>query len=381
MDFDFETPIDRHGSGSLKWDLYGRNVLPLWIADMDFRAPPAVIDALHRRVDHGVFGYTHAPDALVGIIVERLHVRYEWEIDPAWIVWLPGLVSGLNVACRAIGKDGDAIVTLTPVYPPFLEAPALHRRELVEVPLTQDAQRCWTIDFARLKAAIRPHTSMLLLCNPHNPVGRAYTREELTQLAAIAESHNLVICSDEIHCDLVLDADKRHVPTASIDASVAARTITLMAPSKTFNLPGLGCGFAIIPDAALRERYQRAMSGIVPYVNALGYTAALAAYRDSGAWHSALIDYLRANRGRVVAAVAGISGLQVNHIEATYLAWIDARELDVADPAVLYQTAGVALSDGAEFGAPGFLRLNFGTSRATLDEAFDRMRAAVGNPS
>lgn len=381
MDFDFETPIDRHGSGSLKWDLYGRNVLPLWIADMDFRAPPAVIDALHRRVDHGVFGYTHAPDALVGIIVERLHVRYEWEIDPAWIVWLPGLVSGLNVACRAIGTDGDAIVTLTPVYPPFLEAPALHRRELVEVPLTQDAQRCWIIDFARLKAAIRPHTSMLLLCNPHNPVGRAYTREELTQLAAIAESHNLVICSDEIHCDLVLDADKRHVPTASIDASVAARTITLMAPSKTFNLPGLGCGFAIIPDAALRERYQRAMSGIVPYVNALGYTAALAAYRDSGAWHSALIDYLRANRGRVVAAVAGISGLQVNHIEATYLAWIDARELDVADPAVLFQTAGVALSDGAEFGAPGFLRLNFGTSRATLDEAFDRMRAAVGNPS
>jgi cystathionine beta-lyase len=375
--FDFDTPIDRRATASLKWDRYGeRDILPLWIADMDFRSPPAVIAALHERVEHGVYGYTHAPPALLDTIVARLGVRYGWTIEPDWIVWLPGLVSGLNVTCRAIGEDGDDVLTLTPIYPPFLEAPAQQRRRLATVALRQDRQR-WTIDFERLEAAVTPRTRLLMLCNPHNPVGRVYTREELTRLAAFADRHNLTICSDEIHCDLVLDTDKSHTPIATLDHAIAARTITLMAPSKTFNLPGLGCGFAVIANEALRRCFKQAMAGIVPYVNAFGYTAALAAYRNGGDWHETLLSYLRGNRKFLAEAISALPGLAMAHVEATYLAWIDARALDLDNPARFFERAGIGLSDGTDFAAPGFVRLNFATSRSQLEAAVERLRTAL----
>jgi cystathionine beta-lyase len=343
---------------------------------MDFAAPPAVLDALQQRVAHGVFGYTHVPDELVEVVLTRLRERHGWQVAAEALVWLPGLVVGLNVTCRAVCEADSEVLTMTPIYPPFLSAPQLSGCRLATVPMVQQGVR-WSIDFDALEAAVTPATRLLLLCSPQNPTGRVFTSEELGRLAELCLRHDLTLCSDEIHCDLVLEQGVEHRVTASLDAELAARTITLMAPSKTFNLPGLNCAFAVIPDPGLRQRFQRAMAGIVPYVNLLGYQAALAAYRDSGDWHAALLDYLRGNRDLVLDELATMPGLQATRGEATYLTWIDARPAGLPDLARFFEQAGVGLSDGSEFGAPGFVRLNFGCPRATLREALGRMRKAL----
>ena len=344
---------------------------------MDFRSPPAVIAALHERVAHGVFGYTSAPDELLRVIVEHLVREHGWRVEPQWIVWLPGLVTGLNLACLLAGDTGDAVITLTPIYPPFLSAPRHAQRECIRVPLA-NGDAGWVIDLDRLAAAITPRTRMLMLCHPHNPVGRVYARDELTAIAQICLRHDLWICSDEIHCGLILDADKPHTPLAALSPEVAERTLTLMAPSKTYNIPGLGMSFAVVPNVAFRQRLLKAMAGFTPSVNALGFTAALAAYRDGDAWRAALLDYLRRNRDLVEQRVADLPGLAMRHVEATYLAWIDTRQTGIADPHRFFEEAGVGLSDGRDFGAPGFVRLNFGCRRALLETALERMSAALG---
>lgn len=351
-------------------------MIPLWLSDMDFRSPPAVIEALKRRCDHGVFGYTHPPIELVDTVLARLCTAYGWTADRDWIVWLPGLVTGLNVSCRAVGEDGDEVLSAVPVYPPFLSAPRNSRRTLRTVELVLRDGR-WTFDFDALAKAISPRTRLFLLCSPHNPVGRLFTRDELTTLARICERHDVVICSDEIHCDLILDEEKKQIPAATLSHEVADRTITLMAPSKTFNVPGLGCSFAVIPNRALRERFRAAMAGIVPDVNAMGFTAALAAYGESGEWLQAVLAYLRKNRDTVACAVAAMPGLSMTHVEATYLAWIDTRDAGINDPATFFLNEGVGLSDGKEFGGPGFVRLNFACPRSILTAALDRMRRAI----
>lgn len=371
--FDFDRLIDRTGGDSLKWNKYaGRDVIPLWVADMDFAAPPAIVAALEARVAQGLFGYSVPRPALLDAVLGHLQRAYRWHVEADWLVWLPGLVTGLNVACRAV--DGG-VLTATPVYPPFLSAPRLCGRALTTVPLRLADGR-WGWDFAALKEALTPATRLLLLCHPHNPVGRAWEAGELAQLAEFCQRHDLIVCSDEIHCDLVLDADRPHLPLATLDAQVARRSITLMAPSKTYNIPGLGCAFAVIPDAALRRRFSCAMNGIVPHVNVLGLAACEAAYRDCDAWQAALLDYLRGNRDRLESVITSIPGLAMTHVEATYLAWIDARGLGVADPARFFEAAGVGLSGGADFGLPGWVRLNFGCRRALLDAALERVRAA-----
>jgi cystathionine beta-lyase len=375
--FDFDTPVDRRNTASEKWDRYaGRDILPLWVADMDFRSPPAVIEALHGRVEHGVFGYSAPPQELIATVLEMLGREYGWQVCEEWLVWLPGLVCGLNVACRAVGDPGDAVAAFTPVYPPFLSAPKLAGRELVNVPLACNGD-CWQMDLAALERSITPRTRLLLLCSPHNPVGRVWSREEQHALLALAERYDLIVCSDEIHAGLVLDADRPHIPFASISTEASRRTITLHAPSKTYNIPGLGCSFAVIPDQALRRSFRRVMAGIVPHVNLLGYTATLAAYRDGELWRQALLEYLRDNRELVDRAVSEMPDLKAWPVEATYLTWIDARGLGVDDPAGFFEEAGVGLSDGAPFGAPGFVRLNFGCSRSLLHSALERMQRAV----
>ncbi len=375
--FDFNEIVDRRGTASTQWEKYpGRDVIPLWLADMDFRSPPAVIAALRRRVEHGVFGYTSVPPELVDAVRSMLLAAYGWEVQPEWLVWLPGLVTGLNVVCRAAAAPGEEVLTAVPVYPPFLTAPQLSRRALTTLPLIRAGGR-WTFDFERLPALITPRTRLFLLCNPHNPVGRVFSREELARLAAICAAHDLIICSDEIHCGLVLDPDKAHVPIAALDPAVARRTVTFMSPSKTFNLAGLGCAFAIIPDKKLRRRFRDTMAGIVPGVNLFGFTAALAAYRDGAPWQAALLAYLRGNRQLVQDTVNRMPGLTMHHVEATYLAWIDTRESGIADPVPLFAAAGVGLADGADFGAPGWVRLSFACPRATLTAALARMSRAL----
>jgi cystathionine beta-lyase len=227
-----------------------------------------------------------------------------------------------------------------------------------------------------MEAALTADTRLLLLCHPHNPVGRAWTADELAELAIFCKQNDLLVCSDEIHCDLLLDAGRQHIPLASIDSDMASRCITLMAPSKTYNIPGLGCAFAVISDAALRHRFCGVMRGIVPDVNVLGLTAAEAAYRDCADWRMALLEVLRGNRDCVEAAVAAMPGLRMTHVEATYLAWIDARGLGVDNPVAFFEAAGVGLSNGSDFGLPGWVRLNFGCPGTTLESALQRMISA-----
>jgi cystathionine beta-lyase len=375
--FDFSISVDRRHTASMKWDKYkGKDIIPLWVADMDFRSPPAVLEALHQRTAHGVFGYSLPPESLNTTVVKKLQSDYGWTIEPHWLVWLPGLVTGLNVACRAVGGDDDGVMTAVPVYPPFLTAPANARRHLLKVPLQEKDNR-WTFDFDRFESTITADTRLFLLCNPHNPVGRIFSRDELTDLVMICEKHDIVICSDEIHCGLLLDEDKTHLPTATLGPEVAQRTITLMSPSKTFNLPGLGCAFAIISNEKLRRQFIKAASGIVPLVNALGFVAAEAAYRNGAGWHTELLEYLRGNRDTVARAVGEMPLLSMTPPEATYLAWIDARSADLPDPVRFFENAGVGLQDGGEFDGPGFVRLNFGCQRPLLEEALNRMKSAM----
>lgn len=376
MAFDFDTEHDRHGTGSEKWEKYGRDVLPMWVADMDFRSPPAVIDALQRRVAHGIFGYTRPTESQLEAVIEHLLCDFGWRVRPEWIVWLPGLVTGLHLACRSMADEGDGVLTALPIYPPFRSAPVLSGRNLIEVPLARDGDT-WRWDLEAAACAVTPRCRLLMLCNPHNPVGRVFSREELAAIAGFCERHDLIVCSDEIHAGLVLDDDKKHVPIASLDQAVANRTITLMAPSKTYNLPGIGCGFAVIAEPSLRARFAAAMRGIVPHVNALGYVATEAAYRHGGPWRQALIGVLRSNRDRLLGALSSLPGLQVFPVEATSLAWIDARGLGRSDPHGFFLKAGVGLSDGGDFGAPGFLRLNFGCPQSMLDRALRRVEQAV----
>jgi len=384
--FDFTTPPERRHTDSQKWLKYeSRDIIPMWVADMDFRSAPEILDALHTRVDHGVFGYARPCPSTTEAIVAAMQTRYGWTISPEWIVWLPGLVCGLNVTAQAFADAGDEVLTLAPIYPPFMSAPKNSGRHTVTVPLKLECEaggrKRWHIDWPALEAAVTPRTKLFLLCNPHNPIGRVWRREELAQIADFCLRHNLILCSDEIHCDLVLEPSLRHTPTALLGPEIAARSLTLMAPSKTYNLPGLGTSFAIIPDASLRAQFARAASGIVPEVNALGYAACEAAYRDAEPWRLALLDTLRGNRDRLAQFVRDeLPGVEIEApIEATYLAWLNVRALGLVDPVAHFEAHGVGLSDGAFFGAPAghYVRLNFGCPRSTLDEALQRLKTAV----
>ena len=378
MTFDFDTPVERRGTSSVKWDKYaGRDILPLWVADSDFRSPPAVIEALARRVEHGVFGYGNPPAGLSETVVRTCAVEWNWAVDPAWLVWLPGLVSGLNVACRAVGQTGDGVAALTPVYPPFLAAPSLMDRTLIGVPLGGDNTSGWRVDAARLKAGLQDNCSLLLWCHPHNPVGRAWRRPELEEVAEACLESRTVICSDEIHNQLILDPGVRHVPMATLGPEIASRTITLLAPSKAFNVAGLCCALAVIPDEDLRLRFRRAMAGIVPPVNVLGYVAALAAWGDDGRWLAAQNDYLRRNRDFLAAAVGALPGVTMSQVEATYLAWLDVGALGLGDAAGHFEAHGLGFTDGRHFAGSGHVRLNFGCSRSVLAEACRRLAGAV----
>jgi len=375
----FDRPIDRSNTHSTKWDRYGKDdVLPMWIADTDFASPPAIAEALKQRIEHGVFGYTREPEQLQQLVRERLQRLYDWQVEAESLVWLPGLVCGLNLACRAVGENGSTVMAPKPVYPPFLSAPKLSQRELITVPLCEHENR-WIIDFVELEASITPETKILLFCNPHNPGGTVYRRRELEILAEIVIRHDLVICSDEIHCDLILEEGLEHIPVASLSDEIAARTITLMAPSKTYNIAGLGCSFAVIEDPQLRRRFKEVRRGIVPDVNLLGFTAAIAAYQDGDSWNQKQLDYLRQNRDLLTQEINKIPGLKLRPVEATYLAWIDVSGAKLENPARFFEEAGVGMSPGRDFGDDRFMRLNFGCTRQTLEEAIRRIRQAILN--
>ena len=369
MKFDFDAPFDRAGSWSTRWERYaGRDVIPLWVADSDFRAPPAVLEALSRRVDHGVLGYTVPPEALREAIVARLERLYRWRVDPSWIVFLPGVVPGLHLAARTlVPPEGHALVP-RPVYQHLKRACEVAGRSFSEVPLVLERGR-WVLDLDSLK---KQKAELVLLCNPQNPGGTVFRAHELERIAEL--TGDAVIVSDEIHCDLVLERGLQHVPIASLSPEISRRTVTLLSPNKAFNFPAAGCAWAIIEDANLRRLFSADVSAhVLPSPSVFGYEASLAALREGDEWLAAQIDYLRGNRELVESSL----GLPMAHVEATYLAWVDCSGLASADPYALFLEHGVALSPGAQFGDARFVRLNFGTQRARLREALARMRTAV----
>ena len=377
--FNFDQPVARENTDSDKWQRYqqeaerqGRDIIPMWVADMDFVSPPAVLDALKERVHHGVFGYGKVSEGMTDAFCHWYATQHNWQIDPKWIVWLPGLVGGLHAVARAFGEAGSAVMTHTPVYPPFLKVAERNHKQLQAVPMREGPR--WSLDLETMQAQLKSNTRLFMFCNPHNPTGRVFSKEELQQLSSFIVKNDLVVCSDEIHCDLVLDKSRRHIPLASLNPEIAARTITLLAPSKTFNIAGLACSAAVIPDHKLRRDFKRSIQGFMPDVNLLGFVAAEAAYRNGGAWREQLVSYLAQNRNHLMRWAEGKQQVDLKFPEATYLAWLDLRATGQEKPAQwLLKETGVALSEGCDFGLPGFARLNFGCSLAQLDRALERL--------
>ena len=380
--FDFDRQIDRANTGSLKWGKYaGKDVLPLWVADMDFASSPVILDAIKARADHGIAGYTLPYAEVEQAALDYLERVHGYKAEREWLTWLPGLVPALNVVASAFGEPGDAVMTCTPVYPPFLSAPVWQGKELITSHLKLEDGR-WTFDFDDLEAKVTPRTRVFILCSPHNPVGRVYTREELEGIAAFCLRHDLILCSDEIHCDLLF-GDSKHILTATLSKEIEQRTITLMAPSKTYNLPGLCCAYAIIANPKLKAKFALAARGFITEVNCFGYAACAAAYNHGEPWRKELMAYLTANRDALYQFLdTKLPEIKVWPMEATYLAWLNVEGLHALgceNPHKLFEDFGVGLSPGADFRDKNFVRLNFGCTRATLEEAFVRMEKAVAS--
>jgi cystathionine beta-lyase len=399
MNYDFDQVIERRGSNSDKWDFYPADVLPLWVADMDFPAPEPILADLRARVAHGIFGYEAPPKKLLEVVARRMERLYGWHVTPEMVVLTPGVISGVNLAARVTCQPGDGILIQTPVYPPFL---SVHEKVGLVRQLALLAQHPargaqvdnehtlhYEVDFDIFEAALNSggaRTRLFLLCQPHNPTGQVYDCAQLTRMAEICLKNDTFICSDEIHSELLLGG-AQHIPLATLGAEIAARTITLVAPSKTFNVPGLYCGCAIIPADELRQRFKKEVERLTFHISSLGMVAAQAAFSgECDDWLADLCRYLTANRDYSVEFVKNnLPGIRTTVPDATYLAWLDCNDLlesgrisGSAHEFFLHK-AIVALNDGATFGpgGEGFVRLNFGCPRATLMQALERMKAAL----
>jgi cystathionine beta-lyase len=380
MKYDFDAVIERRGTDSAKWGLYPEDVIPMWVADMDFVSADPIIRALHRRTDHGVFGYSLPSYALKELIRERMKRLYDWNVTLPDIVFVPGIVTGLNITFQAFAAEGEGILAQPPVYFHFLRDPVSHERILQDPPLVPKGNT-YEIDFELFEDAINETTKVFVLCNPHNPVGRVFTKEELERIADICLRHNLIICSDEIHCDLIYPPF-RHIPIASLSPEVEASTVTLMSPSKTFNIAGLGCGYALIRNPGLRKYWNKVSYGIIPHVNIMGYIAAEAGLKDGGDWLDQVLTYLRGNRDYATGFVREkLPSIRTFDVEATYLAWLDCTEAGIKGNSARFfrEKARVGLSDGEDFGKnyEKFVRLNFACPRKILQEALDRIADAI----
>ena len=373
--FNFDEIVDRTQTPCEKWDKYkDQDIIPAWVADMDFKSPPCVIDALQKRVAEGVFGYTGIDDETYDAIIAFLKRHYNWEIKREWILFTHGVVSSMNIACMAV--EGQSVMTTTPIYPHFIKAPKHAGKEILAIAMKEENNR-WVLDFEAMERAITPTCKLFMLCNPYNPAGTVFTCKELERLGAFCLKHDLIICSDEIHADLLLNSEAKHIPFATLSEALAQKSITLMAPSKTFNIAGLQASFAVIPNAELRKRFQKTMGSMVGGINLLGITALKAAYLEGDAWLAELRVYLAENLKMVQEFVALNPKLKLLNQEATFLAWIDASALHVKSPYAFFLDFGVGLSDGEPFGDKKCVRLNFGTQKSVLKTILERMQKAM----
>ncbi len=375
----FDKIIDRRATESVKWGVYDGDVLPMWVADMDFRSPEPVIQALQERVAHGVFGYGFPPDGLREAIVGHIASRHDWAVQKDAVSFVSGVVTGFNHAIYSLTEPGDGVLIQTPVYPPFLTAPEAAGRRCVKNPLVQTSDGHYEIDFDDFARKAASGVGLFVLCSPHNPVGRVFTREELTRMAEICLANDVIICSDEIHADLIFSGHK-HIPIASLAPEVSAKAVTYFAPSKTFNIAGLSTSIYIAEDESLHSRLQESMRMLLGHPNILGLHAALAAYRESQTWLDSLLVYLEQNRNHLAAFVTSeLPGVKMRQPEGTYLAWLDCRSLPLEESPhdFFLEKARVGLNDGTTFDAPGFVRLNFGCPHQLLDEGLQRIKAAL----
>ena len=383
--YNFDEHVDRTHTNSLKYDgramFFGKtDLLPLWVADMDFKTPDFIVDAIKKRAEHEVFGYTFRPESYTQSIVNWLKRRHNWEIKPEWISFSPGVVAGLTMAIEALSKPGDGVIVQPPVYFPFFDSVKGTGRQMIENPLKLENGRYY-FDLEDLKQKITPTTKLLLLSNPHNPGGMAWNKEELTALANICLENKIVIISDEIHSDLIFDGFK-HTPLAGISEAIAQNCVICMAPSKTFNTAGLTTSFLIIPNKRHFVAYERVMR--LPHLhmgNIFGTIALEAAYTHGDEWLSQLLKYLQGNYSFLEDFFAvNLPQVKVMRPEATYLIWIDFSAFGLTDEALNQKLidAGVGLNRGVQFGkqGSGFMRINIGCTRTTLEEALLRIKNA-----
>lgn len=383
MPYDFDFLPERRHSDSEKWAAFDEDVLPMWVADMDFLSPPAVIRALQERAEHGVFGYGVKNPPLIEEIVERMERLYHWQVAAEEVILLPGVIPGFHLACLAVCEDHQGVLVQTPVYTPILYAAKTTNKIPQEAPLHAGIDGYYDIDWEVFEKSCDTNTRLFILSNPHNPVGRVFHQDELLKMAEICLRKGITICSDEIHCDLIFPGYK-HIPIASLDKEIAQNTITLMSPSKTFNLAGLKCSYAIIQNADLRQKYKQAAHGLISSVNLMGLVAGLAAYREGADWLKELLDYLLQNCDAIYGYIqSNMPGISMVKPEGTYLAWLDCRRLSLpADAGDYFLKHGrVALNDGKIYGkeGEGFVRLNFGCPRSMLMEALERMKNSISN--
>ena len=392
MEYNFDLIINRGGTNSAKWRQYPEDVLPLWVADMDFAAPEPIQAALHRFVEHGVFGYEFPSKELRETVAARMETLYGWQVSPDAVVATPGVVAGFTLAANGLCETGQGLLVQPPVYPPFLKvngSAGLVRQEAALMPETIGSTLRYSVDFDIFQKAIHSNgarTGMFLFCNPHNPTGQIYSKDDLVCMAEICLKNNIVICSDEIHSEVLLGGTN-HIPIAALDPEISDHTVTLIAPSKTFNIPGLFCGFAIIPNKDLLERYKKTVECMAMHVSSPGLAAAQVAFSGTcDAWLAELRAYLTRNRDFLVDFVRNeLTGIKTTVPDATYLAWLDCAEpvksgkLSGTPHEYFLKSAKVALNEGRDFGSggEGFVRLNFGCPHAILVEALTRMKSAL----
>ncbi len=382
----FSEITERKNTRAVKWDLvktlYGADdILPMWVADMDFKVPPAVTEALVDRAKHGIFGYTYTDKAYNKIVTDWVQYKHQWAIDNGWILYSPGVISTLNIAIQALTEEEDKVLIQTPVYPPFYNIVQNHNRALVKNELIYK-DNSYQIDFEDFEAKLKEGVKVFILCNPHNPVGRVWNRSELEQILALCKKYHVFILSDEIHADIIHEPNK-HIPIASLDEEMLHQTITCMSPTKTFNLAGLQASYAIIPDQEIRKKISQAFEKQgIHGINTMGITALEAAYTEGKDWLHQLMLELNRNIDYVMKELSRLEEVDVTKPEGTYLIWLDFTKLNLSQKELkkfLEQKAKVGLNDGVTFGeeGTGFMRMNLAAPFQLIKEGTDRIRRAI----
>ena len=368
----FDNAISRLNTGSKKWDKYrGTDILPFWVADMDFPTPDFVLDAIKKRLEHPIMGYSDYEPSLNASLCDWLSKKHNWAIDQEWITWTPGVVPGLNLAALTLSGKGSILIP-TPVYPPFLEIARNAKLDCVKTAM-QESDLQYSFDFDQMEKDITPDTRMLFICNPQNPTGRSFDQDELGALANFIERHDLVLVSDEIHCSILLDNNKSHLPIARDYPEITSRTISLFSVAKTYNIPGMRCAASIIPNKKLREQFRTVMRGVVPNVGPLESLASIAAFSDESDWTTQLNSYLSKNSLILKESM----GDRMRLPEATYLAWIRIDDLKIKQIEKYFDQYGLGISPGNQFGDQHFVRFNFACPEKQLYAGIERLELAI----